>query len=157
MTQAPPEATVQHVTAAMRRFDATLDLLDEAAARALGIGRTDLRAMEIISRAGPVSATGLAQELRLTSGAVTTLIDRLVGAGLAVRKADPHDRRKVSLELTSRGRSREARLFGPLGQGVGAALHHYSSPELGLILGFLETVTEVTEQHRLTIRGSRTR
>lgn len=157
MTQPRPEAMVQQVTAAMRRFDATLDLLDEAAARALGIGRTDLRAMEIISRAGPVSATTLAQELRLTSGAVTTLIDRLVRAGLAVRKADPDDRRKVALELTARGRSREARLFGPLGQRVGAALHHYSSAELGLILGFLEAVTAVTEQHRLTIRGSRAR
>lgn len=151
MTRALHAGTVQGVTEALRRLDATLDLLDDAAARALGIGRTDLRAMEIISRSGPVSATSLATQLRLTSGAVTTLIDRLVTAGIAVRKADPDDRRKVALELTRKGRAREARLFGPLGQRVGAALRRYSSSELGLIVGFLESVTEVTEQHRISL------
>lgn len=151
MTRSPQAVMIQDVTAAMRRFDAELDLLDEGAAWALGIGRTDLRALEIISR-GPVSATRLAAELRLTSGAVTTLVDRLVAKGLAVRNADPQDRRKVSLGLTPRGRAREARLFGPLGRRVGAVLGRYHPAELALILKFLESVTDVTEQHRLTIR-----
>lgn len=141
----------------MRRFDAALDLLDEAAAAVLAIGRTDLRAMEIISREGPVTAKTLASELRLTSGAVTTLIDRLVAAGLTVRGPDPGDRRKVLLELTPRGRAREARLFGPLGQQVGGVLRRYRPGELALILGFLESMTEVTELHRHCIRGGRTR
>ena len=151
MTRSPGAVTVHHVTAALRELDATLDVLDEAAARALGIGRTDLRAMEIISRAGRVSAKTLAVHLRLTSGTVTALIDRLVAAGIAVRKPDPADRRKVSLELTPRGRDREARLFGPLGRRVGAALRRYDPGELALILGFLKSVTDVTEQHRRSI------
>ena len=49
--------------------------------------------------------TGLvAQQLKLTAGAVTELVEGLVREGLVRRETDPEDRRAVVLALTAEGR-----------------------------------------------------
>jgi len=48
-------------------------------------------------------ATELARLTMLTSGAMTTRIDRLEGKGLVTRSADPDDRRGVNVKLTKSG------------------------------------------------------
>ena len=52
----------------------------------------------------PVRAGLVAQQLKLSAGAVTELVEGLVGEGLVRRDADPDDRRAVVLALTSEGR-----------------------------------------------------
>lgn len=136
----------------MRTLDASLDLLDEAASSALGIGRSDLRAMEIISRAGTASPSQISAELRLTTGSVTALLDRLTRAGLVHRGSDAEDRRRVTVELTTKGRSRERHLFEPLGRAVTLALARYTPAELTLIADFLAKVTAITDAHRERIQ-----
>ena len=49
----PPLA--EQVALEMRALDASLDLLDASVAELFGIGRTDLRAMELVSRRGPAT------------------------------------------------------------------------------------------------------
>jgi len=144
--QAASRVTARSLAADLRAMDATLDLLDDRVAASLRIGRTDLRAMEIISRAGRALPSELASTLRLTTGAVTAVIDRLEAAGLVRRAADPHDRRKVRLELTSAGRDREQRVFAPLARDVVKALSAYTADELTLIAGFVAAVTEATNR-----------
>jgi len=46
----------------------------------------------------------LPSELGVTKQAVSLVIDTLVNRGYLDRRPDPHDRRRVELELTSRGR-----------------------------------------------------
>src|SRR5262249_29790646 len=130
-------AQPQDVVAGLRRLDASLDLLDERVAASLGIGRTDLRGMEIVSRGGGVPPTQLARELRLTTGSVTALIDRLEAAGLIRRADDPADRRKVLVQLTTAGREREKIHFAPLAREMLRALDQYSDAELWLVADFL--------------------
>jgi DNA-binding MarR family transcriptional regulator len=45
----------------------------------------------------------LARSSLITSGAMTTRLDRLERAGLIVRTPDPHDRRGVLVRLTEKG------------------------------------------------------
>lgn len=52
----------------------------------------------------PVRAGLVAQQLKLSAGAVTELVERLVDEGLVRRDADPDDRRAVVLALTAEGR-----------------------------------------------------
>lgn len=52
----------------------------------------------------------LAERLGLRNHSVTGLVDRLVKRGLLRRRADPHDRRRVMVEVTARARQRLARL-----------------------------------------------
>src|SRR5580693_2437800 len=94
----------QLVTEVRRSQNAT-DRFDQAVADALGLNRTDMRCMDVIEREGPVPAGKLAAATGLTSGAITTALDRLERAGYARRADDPSDRRRVLVELTAKARA----------------------------------------------------
>lgn len=53
---------------------------------------------------GPQNASTLAERLRITPGAVTSLSDKLIASGYAHRNRDSNDRRMVLLEITDQGR-----------------------------------------------------
>jgi DNA-binding MarR family transcriptional regulator len=112
-------------------------LYSQAVAARLGVNSTDLECLDHIAR-GPVTAGALAQATGLTTGAITGVIDRLEHAGLARRKSDPADRRKVLVSPTSAVRRRVAPFFEPMERIASAALAGYSDAELALLLEFLE-------------------
>jgi len=120
---------------------------DEAAAELLGINPTDLRCLGVLDRRGAVTATELAREARLTTGATTALIDRLERAGYVRRVRDERDRRRVYVELTDRARGEIARIWGPLGQEGQEVAARYSDEELALIVEYLRTSREVLSRH----------
>ena len=76
------------------------DRFDHAVADALGVNRTDMRCMDMLEREGPLPAGRLAEAAGLTSGAMTTALDRLERAGFVRRVRDREDRRRVLVELT---------------------------------------------------------
>ena len=67
------------------------------------IGTTELRALARISEGQILTPKQLGAALGLTTGAVTSLTDRLVDAGFVLRAPHPTDRRSLTLELTSTG------------------------------------------------------
>lgn len=62
---------------------------------------TILKSLEVN---GPQNATSLAERLRITPGAVTSLSDKLISSGYAQRSKNANDRRVVLLEITDQGR-----------------------------------------------------
>ena len=56
------------------------------------------------SPGGALTAGSLSQQIALTSGGVTRLVDRLVDAGYADRRPAPTDRRSLLVVITARGR-----------------------------------------------------
>jgi DNA-binding MarR family transcriptional regulator len=115
------EELIWHLVDAIRMSQNATDALDEAAAAYLGINRTDARALDVIERQGRVSAGELAREMHLTTGAVTTVVDRLERAGYARRVPDPADRRRVLVEAPA--------------EAV-AAFDPYTDEQLELLLDF---------------------
>jgi DNA-binding MarR family transcriptional regulator len=75
---------------------------DQAVADAAGLNRTDVRIVDALDREGPVPAGRLAEVTGLSSGAMTTALDRLERAGYARRARDAGDRRRVLVGLTER-------------------------------------------------------
>jgi DNA-binding MarR family transcriptional regulator len=129
---------VQTVIALVRaRADQThqVDLL--AAAR-FSLNSTDARALEIVSRMGPLTANSLARALGMTTGGVTTVIDRLERAGYARRRDDASDRRRVLIEATDLTRRVEGEMFGELIGDTVRLVGSYSERELAVIKDFLE-------------------
>ena len=94
-----------------RRADAALDA---GAAERLGISVTDLHCLNIVEQGGGVTAGRLATESGLTTGAVTSVVDRLERAGYARRVRDQTDRRKVNVEVTPRFYERAEEVWGPI-------------------------------------------
>lgn len=70
-----------------------------------GISHTTFEVLLRISRAegGQVSMSALAQQVALTSGGITRLLDRLIQLGLVQRVPCPTDRRVYFAALTSEG------------------------------------------------------
>jgi DNA-binding MarR family transcriptional regulator len=90
------EAMITEISVALAHLQAAYDDRDRALAQYLGIGRTDMRCLDLVIRGGPQTASELGVRLHLTRGSMTTLIDRLERAGYVRRSDDPsHGRRKL--------------------------------------------------------------
>jgi DNA-binding MarR family transcriptional regulator len=111
------------------------DLLDEKAAEYLGINRTDARAVDVIDQHGRISAGELARELRMSTGAVTTLVDRLERAGYARRVPDPEDRRRVLIEVTPVVDENTQKIYGTIDEAV-PLYDDYTDADLELLVRF---------------------
>lgn len=138
------------MASAIRELAAALDRLDEAAAAELGLGRSDLAAMEIVSRHATLTAGQLAEQLRLTTGAVTGVVDRMEAMGYFRRRHDPGDGRKVMVELTAKARAGEEKAFDPIRRDLQKLLGSYGAQELKLIADFLEKTEALV--HRVLSR-----
>jgi DNA-binding MarR family transcriptional regulator len=119
----------------VRRNQVLTDMLDESVAKLMGVNRTDYRALDVIDQNGRISAGDLARELRMSTGAVTTLVDRLERAGYARRVPDPEDRRRVLIEPTSVVHEGAAQLYGSP-QDILAGYDDWSDEELEAVLRF---------------------
>jgi DNA-binding MarR family transcriptional regulator len=103
--------------------------------------------LSIIDQHGRITAGALARESRLTTGAITGVIDRLERAGYVQRTADPNDRRRVLVELTPAAREGSWELFGPLAESTAPLLSRYSDDELRLLIEFHRLGREIQERH----------
>jgi DNA-binding MarR family transcriptional regulator len=124
--------------ALLRRNQVLTQMLDEAAADYLGINTTDGRALDVIDqRGGRLTAGELAHELRLSTGAVTAILDRLEQAGYARRVPDPHDRRRVLVEQTPKVHKAGSEIYGGP-EDAFAWADAFSDSELDVLLRFHE-------------------
>ena len=65
----------------------------------LGLNPTDHKCLDVIIRTKtPMTASQLAEETSLSTGAITGVIDRLEKAGYVRRKRDPNDRRLIFID-----------------------------------------------------------
>ena len=123
-----------------RRISTQTALLQQAISSKLGLNATDTRCLDLICRAeeSPVTAGNLARATGLTTGAVTSILDRLESAGLVERTRDSSDRRKVLVQVTARAAERVSGVYEGLGNAVMKLTAGYSTEELELISDFLE-------------------
>ena len=70
----------------------------------LGIGFSDFAVLEALLHKGPMPVNTLGAKVRLTSGSITALVDRLERKGLLERREDTKDRRARMVHLTPAGR-----------------------------------------------------
>src|ERR1700722_15199741 len=74
-----------------------------------GLSLTSAATLSALERSGPYRLTALAAEQGVTQPAMTQLVARLTGQGLAARSADPTDGRVVHVQITEAGREFVAR------------------------------------------------
>jgi DNA-binding MarR family transcriptional regulator len=93
-----------------------------------------------------MSAGELAEAMHLSSGAITTLVDRLERAGFARRRRDDADRRRVLVEVGSRMRNEVEGFYGPLFHGTATLLEAHSDEELLAMIEFMEQGRAMVER-----------
>ena len=128
---------------------------DALAARKLGVNMTDLNCLNILESRSGLTAGELALEAGLTSGAVTGVIDRLERAGYVRRAADPGDRRKVKVEVTTAFYELADEIWSPLKRNWDEVLaRRFTADQLDDIIAFLRATNDLTRTHLERLRGS---
>jgi DNA-binding MarR family transcriptional regulator len=137
-----------------KRLSTATIMFHSAVADRMGVSVTDAKCRSILLQLGPLTAGDIAQRLGLTTGAVTGVIDRLVGAKFVRRVADPMDRRRVVVEpLSNRRREKEiAGLFEPLRRRITSVVAGYSERDQVTIAEFLTKASEVLEEETTRLR-----
>ncbi len=125
---------------ACRALARAMDGFDEAACRALRIGRSDLRALNLLEH-GPLSPAVMADALGLSRPAVTALLDRLVRGGYVARSAAPHDRRSVRVALRPETYRAFAAVYRPLGQRVHDSVRDLDGAERAVVVDAMTAMT----------------
>src|SRR5215470_16650822 len=140
--------------AAIRRTGSLMQLMGMAAADRIGINATDLNCLNILSFSGRMTAGELARATGLTTASITGVVDRLEEAGFVTRERDPHDRRRVVVQIVLERAIRDvASVFLPMIQDWQKVAAHYSDDELRLIVDFYGRMEEVFREHLVRLRG----
>lgn len=96
-----------HVLSRIARLAKQQARLRDAAFAAHGLDSWEFDVLAALRRAGDpyeLSPGQLVAETLVTSGTMTTRVDRLIGRDLVRRRPDPRDRRGVLVQLTDTGR-----------------------------------------------------
>jgi DNA-binding MarR family transcriptional regulator len=130
----------------VRRSQNATDRFDQAVADAIGLNRTDMRCLDVIQREGPVPAGRLAEETGLTTGAITTVLDRLERGGFARRVRDPGDRRRVLVEVTPEAFRGAADYYGEHMALSERLYRRYTEEQLQMFLEWVREGRELNER-----------
>jgi DNA-binding MarR family transcriptional regulator len=131
----------------VRGWQVDQDLFDDALAMLARLNRTDMRCLDLVAQHGPITAGELATMARLTSGAITAVLDRLEERGLVRRVRDTGDRRRVLVEVATDLDALAAPAFEPFLEDARRNLATYSDRDVAVIVRFLRDSREVLVKH----------
>src|SRR5438132_11359003 len=100
-----------HLWLVLMKAHRTLERLATRSIELSEVGLSDFAVMEMLLHKGPQPVNEIGRRVELTSGAITTAVDRLESRGLVTREADPGDRRARIVRLTAAGQEHAARIF----------------------------------------------
>ncbi len=155
MNSEPPSGRrelIDQAALAARLQQNAYDRFEDAASEYFGVNRTAMRCMDVLERAGRLSAGEIARQTGLSSGAVTALLDRLERGGWVRRLRDAADRRRILVELTEQAQRGAAEIYGPLAESL-SEYETYSDAELWLIIRYIQRGSELLLEHAARIEA----
>src|SRR5437667_9026157 len=94
--------------------------------------------MEMLLRKGPQPVNEIGRRIELTSGAITTAVDRLESRGLVTREAHESDRRARIVRLTAQGKEHAVKVFAIHKAAMDIAASGLSKTERGTLIQLLK-------------------
>lgn len=141
------DAVAERFAALGRELSQATVLFHEQVAEHVGLSATDHKCLDLAVQAErPLTAGQIAELSGLSTGAVTGVIDRLERAGFVRRVRDPHDRRKVLVEVTRGSLARYGDAYDGLWAALDSTLTDYTEAELTAIERFVRSMVR-------TLRG----
>src|ERR1700687_1163400 len=101
---------------------------------------SDFAVLEVLLHKGPQSVGEIGRRVDLTSGSITTAIDRLEQRGLVARAAHASDRRARVVHLTPDGAERITQVFATHKEAMNRAINVLSKAERVTLIELLKTL-----------------
>jgi DNA-binding MarR family transcriptional regulator len=114
--------------------------------KALGLGSTDVKVLELVRRLGNPSPSDLVTATGFAKNSITDVLDRLVSRGFVLRQPDPADGRKVRAVATEQGIARVGAQFVGLMARLSELNADYSVAELELIATYQRRAAEIQQE-----------
>jgi DNA-binding MarR family transcriptional regulator len=153
----PVDGEREQLVRLLQLYATEADQLGQVFAERHGLHPTDLHALLAVmhaDRAGaPLTPGRLGQQLGLSSGATTALVDRLERVGHVRRVRDDRDRRRVALRYGEAAAAVAEAFFGPLGARMDQLLTAYSPAELAAVRRFLTDTVAMVRAHHDALRA----
>jgi DNA-binding MarR family transcriptional regulator len=128
------------IVTACRALYAAIDRLDHEAAEAIGVSRSELRCLNLLEH-GPCRPRDIAKALDLTTGSVTTMLDRLEQKGLIQRSQRQSDRRSILISATPEVFRQVGPVYRAVAQSLVATVGTYPDEEQTMAIRHLNDVT----------------
>lgn len=103
-----------------------------------GLCFSDFATLELLLHKGPLPVNLIGEKVQLTSGSITTAIDRLEKRDLVQRQLSPTDRRVRLVQLTETGRALIERFFEQHVQALYTATSGLSGEEKAQLIHLLK-------------------
>src|SRR5437867_3684915 len=132
------DASGTHLWLVMMKAHRTLERLATGSIESAEVCLSDFAVMEMLLHKGPQPVNEIGRRIELTSGAITTAVDRLESRGLVTREAHETDRRARIVRLTSRGKAQAARVFGVHKTAMDVAASGLSKTERAMLIQLLK-------------------
>src|SRR5437016_5136326 len=116
----------------------TLQLLATQSIESSEMGLSDFAVMEMLLHKGPQPVNEIGRRIDLTSGAITTAVDRLESRGLVVREAHETDRRARIVRLTAPGKEQAMKVFADHKMAMDLAATGLSKTERATLIELLK-------------------
>ncbi|MFJ1759209.1 MarR family winged helix-turn-helix transcriptional regulator [Amycolatopsis sp. NPDC088138] len=131
------------VNLALRELLALAHDVQQALARRLALGPTDVQALQHLAGGGPMGTVDLAHALKIRSASATVLVDRLESAGHVRRGPHPSDRRRITLTVTEPARAEIRAALAPLVDAITRLTEGLEPDHAESVARFLGATTEI--------------
>jgi MarR family transcriptional regulator, 2-MHQ and catechol-resistance regulon repressor len=111
------------------------------------IGTTDFAVLEALLNKGSLTVKQIGEKVLLTSGSMTTAVDRLEARGLVARHNDATDRRARIIKLTPAGRELIERAFAQHREAMEQAVAGFSEQDRAALLPLLRHLGRTGEKN----------
>lgn len=139
------EKEYEEITSLVRSLGTRVVLYQQYISELLNVYSHDFTTIDILKETGPITAGELAQRVGLTTGSVTSLVDRLEKRGYVTRERHPRDRRKVIIVPHYEEKTEVQNVFSNLNENMLSLSARYTEKELLIIKRFLNEATSVIE------------
>ncbi len=148
MTKLRKNDLVKQVNMGAREYGISTVLFRHAVGQMLGVNVTDMECLALIFFKGLATPSELARYTGLTSGATTTMLDRLEKARLIERRPNPEDRRGTLIVLTNERTEEIGAMFASGRKAIDKLTSSYSESELETIADYFRKLVLVWEEER---------
>jgi MarR family transcriptional regulator, 2-MHQ and catechol-resistance regulon repressor len=135
-----------HTWLVLMKAHRTLKRHAERSIQALDMCLSDFAILEALLHKGPQSVRDLGRRIDLTSGSMTTAIDRLETRGLVTRADHATDRRTWVIHLTPEGRTLISKVFAGHEQAMDRAMRGLSKTERATLTDLLKRLGTTADE-----------